>query len=31
MMRANGDRTTPRIHVVLDWWRTLEARLRAEP
>jgi Tol biopolymer transport system component len=31
MMRANGDRTTPRIHVVLDWWRTLEARLRTEP
>jgi hypothetical protein len=31
MMRANGDRTTPRIRVVLDWWRTLEACLGAEP
>jgi eukaryotic-like serine/threonine-protein kinase len=29
MMRANGERTTPRINVLLDWWRSLEARLRA--
>jgi hypothetical protein len=28
MMRANGDRTTARIHVLLDWWRSLDARTR---
>jgi serine/threonine-protein kinase len=28
MMRANGDRTTPRINVLLDWWRSLDARSR---
>jgi serine/threonine-protein kinase len=30
MMRANGERTTPRINVLLDWWRSLDARLRAD-
>jgi serine/threonine-protein kinase len=28
MMRANGERTTPRINVLLDWWRSLDARSR---
>ncbi len=30
MMRANGERTTPRVNVLLDWWRSLDARLRAD-
>jgi serine/threonine-protein kinase len=30
MMRSNDSRTTPRLGVLLDWWRSLGSRLKAE-
>jgi Tol biopolymer transport system component len=30
MMRSNDPRTTTRLSVLLDWWRSLDSRLRSE-
>jgi hypothetical protein len=30
MMRSNDPRTTTRLNVLLDWWRSLDSRLRSE-